>query len=232
MSMRSASRLSALPALTALLLAGPLSAQQRVVLPEKAQTLAGAPTDVFSVGKEEGESWEMLSNVQAVTFDRQNNLYVMDSGNFRVLVFDARGKFLRQVGKQGNGPGELTFPLGIALAPDGNIVVADMGRGGFTIFKPDGSYVKNVNAPEGKRPGGPGTGNLIVDASGAVIYRTALSIMAGGGGRAMPDLDNLKSPIIRAPLTEGAQPTTLYEIPLPKPRVQESGSGGRVARMV
>lgn len=227
--MRMASRVL-LTATAAVLAVAPLDAQQTVTLPGKETPLTGTPSPVFAVGAEEGESWEMLSNVQAVRFDGQDHLYVLDSGNFRVLVFDRSGKFLRQIGKQGNGPGELTFPLGLAIAPDGKLVIADMGRGGFAIFNPDGSYVKNLASPEGMRVSG--GSNFFVDATGSVIARSMPSITRGPGDSGPPQ-GPMFSPIVRHPMSEDAKPTTLFQIEMPAPKVQESGNaGGRVMRMV
>ncbi len=233
-------RLPVFAAALGMLSAMPATAQQRIVPPDRDRILAGAPTPVFAVGKEEGESWEMLANVTAVAFDRQNNLYVLDAGNYRVLVFDARGRFLRQIGKQGDGPGELSFALGLAIAPDGDVVIADMGRAGFAIFKPDGTYVKNIAAPEGTRPGGAQTGGIYVDGNGSVIFRSGFTLLGGGlrggqaGARGGANLSSqriaqefAKSPIVRVPLGENAKATTLYELPMPQPKVQAAGSGGR-----
>jgi hypothetical protein len=225
--MRTAISRLPLLALAGSLVANPLAAQQVINLPERDKALTGEPTPVFAVGKEEGESWEMLSNVSAVAFDRQDNLYILDSGNFRVLVFDRSGKYVRQIGKQGNGPGELTFPMALAVASDGNLVIADMGRGGFAVFKSDGSYVKNVAGPEGYRPG---AGGVYLDPQGNAIFRT-MQVLRGGPGQA-PPTGPTTSPILRTAVAENATPTTLYEIPMPAPKVQESGSGGRVMRMV
>ena len=210
-------------------LAQPIAAQQHIVLPDRDRPLAGTPTPVFSVGKEEGESWEMLANVQAVAFDREDNVYILDSGNHRVLAFDRSGRFLREIGTEGNGPGELTFPTGMAVTDDGRIVIADTGRGGFAIFRTDGTYVENIAGPEGVRPDG--SMGFTVDGGGHAVFR---SMPALGGGRGPIDPQKLtRSPIVRVPLRLGAQPTTLYEIPVPAPKVQQSSQGsGRVMRMV
>jgi hypothetical protein len=226
--MRSVSRrLLPLATVAAILLGAPLAAQQKVTVPAKDNVLAGQPVPVWAVGTDEGESWEMLSNVQVVAFDRQDNLYVLDSGNYRVLVFDKGGKFQRQIGKQGNGPGELTFPTGMAVAPDGNIVVGDMGRGGYTVFRGDGTYVENIAGVENMRVG---PGGLYLDASGAVIFRAMPALNRFDGA---PPPGSIPSPIVRHTLARAASPSTLYEVPMPAPKIQDSPArGGGAARMV
>jgi hypothetical protein len=72
-----------------------------------------------------------------------------------------------------------------------------------------------------------------VDASGHVLFRTMQILRGGpGAGPAIPEGD-IKSPILRAPLTDAAKATTLYEIPMPRPKIQESGrSGGRMVMVM
>lgn len=139
--MRTPTLRRALPLLAvAALLAGPaLHAQQVVRLPARDRPLAGQATPLFSIGAEEGESWEMLSNAEQVAFDRADNLYVLDRGNGRVLVFDPRGRFVRQIGKKGQGPGELEAPVGMALLADGSLAVLDLAHQNVSLFGADGT---------------------------------------------------------------------------------------------
>jgi hypothetical protein len=44
--------------------------------------------------------------IRAVKTDRDGNILVLDSGNFRIQVFDKNGRFIRTVGRQGQGPAE------------------------------------------------------------------------------------------------------------------------------
>jgi hypothetical protein len=138
-----------------MLLAVPLGtfAQQVVRLPEADKPLAGQPRPLFSLGAEDGEDWELFAGVRSVAFDAKDNLYILDANNHRVLVFDANGRFVRKISKKGEGPGELMSPASMTIAPDGNVVISDIGRRTFSIFKPDGSFVKIVPFPVGHAPG-------------------------------------------------------------------------------
>jgi sugar lactone lactonase YvrE len=62
---------------------------------------------------------------RAIAIDKDDNLYVTDTGNKRIQKFDNTGKFLAQFGVVGTEPGQFNEPVGIALDKDGNIYVAD-----------------------------------------------------------------------------------------------------------
>jgi hypothetical protein len=47
-----------------------------------------------------------LGNPMAASLDSEGNLYVQDAGD-RVLVLDSSGRLLKQIGRQGRGPGEV-----------------------------------------------------------------------------------------------------------------------------
>lgn len=98
-------------------------------------------TPIFALGGEdEGvESFYQL-NDRSVATDADGNLYVLDNGNHRVLVFDAEGTHLRTMGREGGGPGEFQFfPTGIAVGVDGTVHVYDWGKRGIVRFAADGT---------------------------------------------------------------------------------------------
>lgn len=69
-----------------------------------------------------------------VAVDQEGNLYVCDTLNDRIEVFDADGKFISAFGKNGDGPGYFARPKGIALDSDGHIWVADGMQDRVQVF--------------------------------------------------------------------------------------------------
>jgi tripartite motif-containing protein 71 len=58
--------------------------------------------------------------------DNEGRIYICDPNHYRVQIFTAGGAFLGKIGgNYGEGNGEFAFPNCIALAPGGNIYVAD-----------------------------------------------------------------------------------------------------------
>lgn len=79
-----------------------------------------------------------------LTVDRNGNIYVLDAGNTRIQKFDSNGKYLLTIGREGKGPGELSYPTSINTNSEGNIVVADGNNSRFTVFSPDGKLVDTI----------------------------------------------------------------------------------------
>ena len=75
---------------------------------------------------------------RAIAIDAQGRLFVSDTGNKRIQVFDKDGNFLAQIGRSGTGDGEFNEPVGVALDVDGNIYVADTWNHRIQVF--DSSY--------------------------------------------------------------------------------------------
>lgn len=205
----------------------PASAQQRTAMSERDRPLTDRPTPAWSVGSAEGDSWELLSNVRAAVFDANDNLYALDTGNHRVLVFDRSGAYVRSIGKQGGGPGEFQFPMSLAITADGKLVVGE-GRG-FNIFRTDGTFERLV-------PSGSGLGGMSFDAfgvhpEGGVIARTRA--MPQPGDAAAAEGARMAAPIVRFGLREGETPDTILPLTEPMPTVRDMpGQGGRRMRMI
>jgi len=89
---------AAIPVLMAAI-AAPVAAQEVVRLPQRDQAMAGSLAQVFAVGKEEGEHYEVFSNVPSVAFDGNGSLYIVDRDDGRVLVFSKEGRFARQIAR-------------------------------------------------------------------------------------------------------------------------------------
>jgi len=80
-------------------------------------------------------------------------IYVVDAGSCRVLVFDFQGKFLRAIGRKGQGPGEFAKPTGMCLIKDGGIAVADFGGNRVQSFDSSGKFVRSITVTEARVAG-------------------------------------------------------------------------------
>jgi len=69
-----------------------------------------------------------------VAVDQEGNLYVADTLNNRIEIFDADGRFISTFGKAGDGPGYFSRPKGVAIDSDGHIWVADGMQDRVQVF--------------------------------------------------------------------------------------------------
>ncbi len=72
---------------------------------------------------------------------KDGRLYVVDGGNFRVVVFDRNGAYLSSFGSVGKQYGQFARPKEIAVDRDGNVYVVDTAFGNFQIFSADGELL-------------------------------------------------------------------------------------------
>jgi DNA-binding beta-propeller fold protein YncE len=80
-----------------------------------------------------------------IEVDPQRSLiYIADSGNNRVSVFDFQGKFLKIIGRKGQGPAEFSNPTGLYVLEDGGIAVADVGNNRIQLFDREGGFVRSI----------------------------------------------------------------------------------------
>ncbi len=73
-----------------------------------------------------------------VAVDKEGNVYVTDTLNDRVEIFDADGSFISTFGKNGDGPGYFERPKGIAVDVDGHIWVVDSAQSRVQVFNNEG----------------------------------------------------------------------------------------------
>ena len=72
-----------------------------------------------------GDAAGETPRIKGLAFDAQGRLWVSDAHLDLIALFDASGVFLMDLGGPGQADGELSFPAGIAVHPDGRVAVAD-----------------------------------------------------------------------------------------------------------
>ncbi len=74
-----------------------------------------------------------------VAVDGNGNVYVADTGNKRVRVYDANGNFIRDIGSAGSALGNLDEPSGLAIDQTSNLLyVADTWNRRISVFDLNG----------------------------------------------------------------------------------------------
>jgi hypothetical protein len=76
-----------------------------------------------------------------VEIGQDGRVYVADSGNNRIVIFDSLGYFQRTIGKKGQAPGEFFVPMDLALDDRDNIIVSDCENSRIQFLNSSGSYL-------------------------------------------------------------------------------------------
>lgn len=88
------------------------------------------------VGRGRGDGDGQFNFPSYLALDAKGNLFVSDTLNFRIQVFDPEGNFVRTVGQQGTTPGTLGRIKGLAFDAYGDLYVADAEHSVVQIFNP------------------------------------------------------------------------------------------------
>lgn len=97
----------------------------------------------------------------------QGDVYVVETGNFRVQRFTADGTPVRSYGQVGTGPGSFARPKGIAIDRAGRMYVGDAAFQNVQIFDKDGRLLLHFGEA------GEGFDGLVLPAGVALDYEHA-----------------------------------------------------------
>ena len=131
------------------------------------------------------------------TFLSGGGFAVTDTGNFRVQIFDANGKYVRAFGKAGDQSGNFSRPKGIAQDPDGSLYVVDAVFSNFQIFRLDGQLLTFVGR------GGASKGMFQIPSGLAIGKDGAIYVADEMNGR-IQRFQYLSLPATQAPAAAGA----------------------------
>ena len=98
----------------------------------------------LSIGGSNAQDDHAFGLIQDVVVDDAGSIYVLDQRNSQVKVFDASGKYVRTIGRQGQGPGEFERPMNLSLnRAAGELAVHQPSR--MSFYKPDGAFLRDVS---------------------------------------------------------------------------------------
>ena len=112
-----------------------------------------------------------------LTVNRSGRLYVADTLNFRIQVFNPDGGFLGEFGIQGDTPGTLNRPKGVGVDSEGHVYVADSSFNNFQIFDAAGQLLLYVGT------GGTEPGEFILPAGLCIDDRDRIYVADQGNAR-------------------------------------------------
>ncbi len=151
-----------------------------------------------------------------VRVDGKHRIFVVDSGDHKVRVYDAEGKSLFQMGRKGQGPGEFQQPSSVGFLADGRVLVGDSSNRRVHLFDEGGGFIRVIkitNQPVGhllvlpnqnfvlSRTGG---GMISIDMEKKKITRFNVFDLEGRRIRGFGEFQTHENPLLMEMLNRGA----------------------------
>lgn len=95
-------------------------------------------------GAGEGE----LSRPTGIAVASTGEVYVADTGNDRIQVFDHNGTHLRGVGSTGGARGQFRRPMDLDLDEAGRVYVAELGGDRVQVFTAQGEWLREIRGED------------------------------------------------------------------------------------
>lgn len=111
----------------------------------------------------------ILGEVSDVDLDSRGNVLALDTQADAVFVFDERGVLVRELGGEGQGPGEIMLSVELEVGPRDEVVVADAQNRRLTIWDVVGELHASARFDDILAPGSTWPGDLVWAPSGLFL---------------------------------------------------------------
>jgi hypothetical protein len=123
----------------------------------------------LSLGGPEAQGNYAFGQIRNFVVDDAGSIYVLDRQSSHIKVFDNNGKYIRTIGRKGQGPGELESPMTLSFNRTSGELAVLQGSRRMSYFKTDGTFLRHIPLKEMQALRG------LVDSRGS-IYITDLII--------------------------------------------------------
>jgi hypothetical protein len=102
-----------------------------------------------TIGMMAGPDEYLIGDPSSIAVRDDGVIYVLDRQVPVIRSYGPDGRHLRDIGREGGGPGEYKRPGSLATLADGRLLVRDPGNGRLSLFGPDGEYLGQLWYPGG-----------------------------------------------------------------------------------
>ena len=109
----------------------------------EAWTIDSTPS--LDIGSAEGDEPFLLNGAESASRTADGGVLFANTGSHEVRFFDSSGRFVRSVGRRGNGPGEFGEYSFMMITPaESELLVADEMNNRVNVFGYDGAFLRTV----------------------------------------------------------------------------------------
>lgn len=101
---------------------------------------------LLKVFGKQGQAQGEFNYPSGIAIDSKGNIYVADTDNNRIQVFNPEGEFIRQWGEAGDGNGQFSSLWTIAIDGNDNIIVSDTNNHRVQVFDLEGKFLHKIES--------------------------------------------------------------------------------------
>lgn len=131
-----------------------------------------SPEPVLEIGTIEGDEAYVFGRIRGAVRLSDGRIAVADAGAPDLRIFDAEGRHVRTLGREGEGPGEFQGPSLLGALPGDTLVVVDGQLRRISLFHPDAGFIRSAT-PGDEVPGFLQAVGMF--GSGAVVYGSTVN---------------------------------------------------------
>jgi hypothetical protein len=160
------------------------------------------------IGGAQAKGEYALALPRSLAVDKAGDLFILDDKESCIRDFDHSGKYLKTIGRKGQGPGEIGGASSMSIPLGSNeLIVMDISNSRLAFFSTDGRFIKNV----------PLRGNISdvkIDSHGNVYL--SFKEFSPGERRDIlkkmnPDMSNVLAEIVSHPMDKSRNPFKPWE---------------------
>jgi hypothetical protein len=141
------------------------------------------PEPLFRIGDTAGRPEYELFRTAGAFLLSDGRLVIGNAGTHEIRYYDSAGVFIRSVGGEGDGPGELRTPFILIPLTADSIAVGDLRLARLSVFGPEGEFVRSASFGSARM-----SGPVARLADGRYLFSTQSYMVTGNeGGPVRPE---------------------------------------------
>ena len=102
-------------------------------------------TEAYRIGDEGAGDSIFFGNVVSMAVDSEGQLYLTDTGNKSIQMFSPDGVPIREIGREGGGPGEFEWTPSVHIGPGDTLYAWETNKYRLTTFSPGDQSLVSSN---------------------------------------------------------------------------------------
>ncbi|MCZ6765462.1 MAG: 6-bladed beta-propeller [bacterium] len=104
--------------------------------------------ELWRLGGDTDDDDEFFGVISTILTDDEGNVYLLDGQLNHVMIYSPTGDFMREIGREGEGPGEFRSATGMFFTPEGDVAVIQSFPGKIVILTREGDPIGDYPLPE------------------------------------------------------------------------------------